>query len=238
MKWGKWLGGGLGWAFGGPIGALLGFAFGAVVDSLQTVRLPAGQQTMQGDFTVSLLILSASVMKADGKVLRSELDFVKSFFFRQFGPETGAHYLRMLRDILKQDIPLRDVCIQISQYMEYPLRLQLLHYLYGIASADGEVHTTEINVIAQIADYLGIDTSDAASIRAMFVKDAGAAYKILEIPPDASDAELKNAYRSMAQKYHPDKVTHLGPEMQKAAQEKFQKLNAAYNEIKKQRGIG
>jgi DnaJ like chaperone protein len=71
----------------------------------------------------------------------------------------------------------------------------------------------------------------------MFIKDNFHNYQILEITPDASDDEVKKAYRKMAVKYHPDKVAHLGPDIQKSANEKFQELNAAYNGIKNERGM-
>jgi DnaJ like chaperone protein len=237
MSWAKWIGGGLGWAFGGPIGALLGFVFGSVIDNIDFKSSPAVQQTMQGDFMASLLVLTAAVMKADNKVLRAELDYVKGFMLQQFGTELTRRYMIALRDILKQQVPVHDVCEQIGQYMEYPLRLQLMHYLYGIAASDGEVHASEVSLLGNIAAYMGIDAADEASIRAMFVKDASSAYRVLEVSSDASDDDIRKAYRAMAQKYHPDKVTHLGHEMQKAAQEKFQALNSAYNEIRRQRGM-
>ena len=64
---------------------------------------------------MSLLVLVAAVMKADGKVVKSELDYVKQFFVRQFGQESAKQALLMLKDILKQEIPVRDVCLQISR---------------------------------------------------------------------------------------------------------------------------
>jgi len=118
-----------------------------------------------------------------------------------------------------------------------PLRLQLLHYLFGISMADGHVHPSETDVIKLIASYLGINQKDFESIKAMFIKDTKSAYSILEITPDATDEEVKKAYRKMALKYHPDKVSHIGEDIQKAAKEKFQQLNAAYEAIKKERGI-
>lgn len=237
VKFGKWIGGGLGWAFGGPIGAILGFVVGSVIDNIQISTSVIRPPTQQGDFVASLLVLAGAVMKADGKVVKSELDYVRSFFLHQFGEAGTQQYIVMLRDILKQDIPVADVCHQIRDYMEYPARLQLLHFLFGISSADGQVHPSEVAVITEIADLLGIRQPDFVSIRSMFVKDVDSAYKILEISADATDEELKKAYRRMAVKYHPDKVANLGSEVQKAAQEKFQKLNAAYEEIKKQRGM-
>lgn len=236
MKFGKWIGGGLGWVTGGPIGALLGFVIGSMVDNIKVSKVAPGQTTTN-DFMVSLLVLTSAVMKADGRILKAELDFVKRFFLNQFGEAQARQYIQLLRDILKQDVPLRDVATQIRQYMEHPARLQLLHYLYGISQADGEVHPRELEVIDQIARYLGISESDHQSIRAMFVKDTAAAYRILEVPETATDEELKKAYRKMAMKYHPDKVAGLGPEVQKAANEKFQQLNAAWEEIRKQRNI-
>lgn len=239
MKWGKWIGGGIGWALGGPIGALIGFALGAVFDtvSLSVVTNNQPMPTQSGDFIASLLVLTAAVMKADGRVVKSELDFVKRVFVQQFGAEAAREQMLMLRDILGQEIPLREVCEQIGNYMDYSSRLQLIHFLFGISASDGQFHAEEVKVIGNIAAFTGISTADFESIRAMFVKDSSSAYKILEISPDASDEDVKKAYRNMAVKYHPDKVSHLGPEMQKSANEKFQQLNAAYEQIKKERGI-
>jgi len=236
MRYAKWIGGGLGWAFGGPIGGILGFVFGTMVDGMQSGKFEY-KPTQSGDFSISLLILSAAVMRADGKVMKSELDYVRSFFARQFGPETANNRILMLQEILKQEFNLPEVCQQIGQYMEYPSRLQLLHYLFGLSSADGQYNPKEVEMIGVISGYLGIEKQDYESIRAMFVRDINSAYKVLEISPDATDEELKTAYRKMAVKYHPDKVAHIGEDVQHAAKEKFQQLNAAYEEIKKQRGM-
>ena len=71
----------------------------------------------------------------------------------------------------------------------------------------------------------------------MFAKDEEAIFRVLEILPDASNDEIKKAYRKMANKYHPDKVSHLGKEMQKMAEEKFKAVNDAYQRLKKDRNI-
>ncbi len=239
---GKWLGGGLGWAFGGPIGALLGFALGSMFDKAQYTSDDIGAMngspnTMAGDFTASLLVLSAAVMKADGKILKSELEFVKKFLIQQFGHDKASSYLLDLREILKQDIPVRDVAIQIRDYMDHSSRLQLYHYLWGIAMADNILDASEERLLQQLASYLRISQYDYQSIRAMHVKDVDNDYKILEVSQDASVEEIKKAYRKLAIKYHPDKVSHLGEDYKKAAEEKFQKLNEAYENIKKERGF-
>jgi DnaJ like chaperone protein len=241
-KFAKWVAGGLGWAFFGPIGGIVGFVVGSMVDSeagaltqngTQTTR--TGRTTTTGGYVMSLLVLVAAVMKADGKILKSELDYVKQFFVRSFGTSSAQEAVKMLRDLLNQNIPVADVCRQIQKNMDYSSRLQLLHFLFGIARADGRIDSTEMNMIRLIAQNMGISTKDLESIQSMFVPDTDSAYKILEVEKSASDEEIKKAYRKMAIKYHPDKVTYLGTDFQNAAKEKFQKVNEAYEKIKKER---
>jgi DnaJ like chaperone protein len=143
----------------------------------------------------------------------------------------------LLRDILEKEIPLYDVCNQIKHNMEYASRLQLIHFLFGVSMADGQVHDSEVKVIEQIASFLNINMADFNSLKAMFYADTDSDYKILEIHNSASDEEVKKAYKKMAVKFHPDKVSHLGEEYQQDAKEKFQKVQQAYENIKKQRGI-
>ena len=239
-RFGKWLGGGLGFVMGGPIGGLLGFLVGSMVDSttIHTSTYSPGQvRTTQGDFGVSLLVLIAAVMKADGKVVKSELDYVKQFFLRQFGRESAAEASIMLRDLLKQDIPISDVCQQIRRNMDYSSRLQLLHLLFNISIADGVVQPSEQDIIEKISGYLEISSTDFISIKNMFVPETDSAFKILEIERSASDEDVKKAYRKMAMKYHPDKISQLGEDYKKSAEEKFRKVNEAYEKIKKERNM-
>ncbi|MBI5220058.1 MAG: TerB family tellurite resistance protein [Bacteroidia bacterium] len=238
-KFAKWIGGGLGWAFFGPIGGLLGFAIGSVIDSTRIHSGRSVSSTTRGDFTVSLMVLIAAVLKADGKVLQSELNFVKSYFLKAFGMEASVEAIQMLRDLIKKDIPVEAVSDQIKTHLDYSSRLQLLHFLFGIADADGEIHRSELNVIGNIARHLGISQKDYDSIKSMFYKQGNidAAYKILEIDKTATDEDVKKAYRKMALKYHPDKVSYLGEDVQTSAKEKFQKLNEAYEKIKTERGM-
>jgi DnaJ like chaperone protein len=235
-KYGKWIGGGLGWAFGGPIGAILGFSLGSLLDNTR-VESNIYRGNARGDFAMSLLVLSAAVMRADGRVVRSELEFVKNFFLQQFGSVESERLILILREILKQEFTLNEVSAQVGQYMDYPSKLQMVHFLFGIALSDGELDGSEIRIIEQISGYMGIRNSDFASIRAMFVKDINSTYDILEVTPEATNEEIKKAYRRLAVEYHPDKVSHLGEDIRKSATEKFQKLSAAYEEIKKKRGM-
>ena len=241
-KFGKWIGGGLGWAFGGPIGAIIGFTVGSMFDG-GTREIQRGTttgfpgRTTTGGYVASLLVLVAAVMKADGKILKSELDYVKKFMVHNFGEASATEAVKMLKDLLQQTIPVDDVCNQIRQNMNYSARLQLVHFMFGIAQADGHIHASEQQLIAHICQQMGISNSDFESIQAMFVKNTESDFKILEIERSASNTELKKAYRRMAMKYHPDKVSHLGEDFQNAAKEKFQKVNQAYENIKKERNV-
>ncbi len=236
-KYGKWITGGLGWAFFGPIGGILGFAIGSIFDSAEiSTKVYTGESSRNG-FIVSLLVLVSSVMKADGKVLKSELDFVKKYFYDNFGVDAAREAMILLRDILKQQVPLKDVCTQIRDNVDYSSRLQLIHLLFGVAYADGIVGKEELAVIADISGFLGISSQDFESIKAMFVIDINSFYTILEVEPTATNEEIKKAYRSMAIKHHPDKVGYLGEDLRKNAEQKFQKINEAYEKIKKERAF-
>ncbi|HBB93614.1 MAG: hypothetical protein A2X22_05345 [Bacteroidetes bacterium GWF2_49_14] len=240
-KFNKWLGGGLGWAFLGPLGGLLGFALGAMLDGNDNGQGFQGQRgygpTTKGDFLSSLIVLIAAVMKSDGRVLKSELDFVKQYFLQSFGQEASAEALLILKKVLDQNIPVEDISRQVGQYMDYSTRLQLIHLLFGISKADGLVSEQEQKTVERISYYMGIRTEDFHSIRALYSDNLESAYEALEINSAATDEEVKKAYRKMAVTYHPDKVAYLGDGIKNKANEKFQKLNEAYEKIKKSRGM-
>ena len=225
------------------MGAIIGYAIGGLFSSNRPrvirseVNDTFGNTEEKRDFNVTLLVLSAAVMKADGGVKRSELDYVKRFFLQNFGQERAENYIKMLREILEKEYNLYEVSQQVGRYMDYASRLQLLHYLFGIANADGRISPEELNVVNLISDYMGITTGDFNSVKAMFIKETDSAYKILGIDPSATDEEVKKAYREMAKKNHPDLVSNLGDEVREAAEKKFQEINAAYEAIKKQRGM-
>ena len=238
----KILFGGLGWVLGGPIGAIIGYYLGSQGDhadqGYSTQPTTRGYpNTKPGDFMVSLLVLLGAVMKADKQLLKSELDYVKNFLRQQFSHQDTQEYMILFKDIIKQDYPIRDVCRQIQRSMDHPSRLELIHVLFGLSKADGHIHPDEIKVINTIGRYLNINDSDFDSIKAMFVKDTQSAYKILEIKKSVTDSEVKKAYRKMASKYHPDKVNHLGDDLNHLAEEKFKAMNDAYQSIKKERGM-
>ena len=259
----RWIAGFLGWVAFGPIGALLGYLAGAVFEgsidvarqigsgsSSGTDRQTTGgqyqrtttnrrytQTEQQNSFYVSLLILSSAVIKADGKTDQRELDYVVDFFRKNFGDSAAQEARQMLEKLNNQQVNIYQVGGQIAYNMNYSQRLQLLQYLVQIAMADGNFDASEKSVIEAIAAVIQITNADAASVIAMYYKENDAAYTVLEITPSATDEEVKAAYRRMAMKYHPDRVSTLGPDVQKAAEEKFKKVQEAYETIKKLRGM-
>ena len=255
----KWIAGFLGWVSWGPIGALLGFLIGSVLDrTLDAARQLTGDEAQPGttgswqrttgsrgysageqrnSFLVSLLVLSSAVIKADGKVSNAELEQVRAFVRRNFGDAAVDEAMRILDGFNRQTVDIYSVGGQIADNMNYSQRLQLFHYLAQIAAADGEFSKSEKDVLESIGSAVRLTSTDVASVIAMFYKDAESAYTVLEIDPSASNDEVKAAYRRMAMKNHPDKVATLGADVQKAAEEKFRKIQEAYETIKKERGM-
>ena len=249
MGYGKWIGGVLGWILLGPIGGIIGFILGGLGDGQSskyiggesagdTFTSPEEKQTgNRNSFFVSLLVLSVAVIKADNRFLKFELNYVKDFIRRSFGQQAVAESMQIIKGLMNKEINIPQVGAQIRMYMNYSQRIQLFHYLVGLARADQDICEAEIAVLRQIAAAIGMTNSDTESILSIYSDDIDSAYKVLEIDKSVSDDELKKAYRRMAIKYHPDKVASLGPEVQKAAEEKFKKVQSAYEIIKKERGL-
>jgi DnaJ like chaperone protein len=203
----------------------------------QGSRPRISQQTRPGDFAIAMLVLVAAVMKADGKVVKAELDYVKQFLINSFGRDNAQEMLVLLKNLLDQDYYIYEIANQINSHMNTAEKLQLMHVLFGISQAEGQVHASEVEIIQEIGQHLKLNASDVDAIMAIFIKNTNSYYTILEIDPAATDQELKKAYRSMARRFHPDKVQHLGPEFQKMAEDKFKAINEAYQQIKTERGI-
>ena len=196
------------------------------------------QSSSKYDIPTMLMALSAAVMKADGKVLKAELDYVKQFFSQQFGNQFNSRHLQVLKQFLdSNNIPLQEICNDIRNRMPAEVRVQLVHYLFGIAKADGNVAESEMTSIQNIAQLLGVSNQEFISLKNMFYRDVNSDYKILGVEASASNDEVKKAYRKMAIAHHPDKVASMGEEYQKGAQEKFMKIQEAYENIKKSRGF-
>ncbi len=249
----KWLGAFIGFEFGRFGGAVIGFIIGSIIDMY--IRRSRGQAsgggyspfggqsafyTSQGDFELNLLSLSSMVIKADGAVSQKELDYVRAYFVRMYGKERANAAFRTFNEVIKnRQVNTHEVCAQMRMRTSYEMRLQILHFLFGVAMADGKIGTAELSVLQNIAGYLNINSYDFESISAMFQTSGTGeeAYKILEVEKEASDAEIKKAYRKMVKKYHPDRLTGMDEAYIKGAKEKFNKVQEAYEQIRKERGF-
>ncbi|WP_411029541.1 TerB family tellurite resistance protein [Spongiimicrobium sp. 3-5] len=242
----KWLAAVLGYTFFRFPGAVLGFLVGSFIDNLNSsgggartiFRDITQQRVSPADFELNLLSLCSIVIKADGKVSQRELDYVRQYFLNTYGKERSNAIFRTFNEVIKnREISAQRICTYLNHRTRYEVRLQLLHFLFGIAQADGHVSAAEVDKIREIAGYLRVGTHDFESIKAMFIKSADNSYKILEISKTATDDEVKKAYRTMAKKYHPDRVNTENEVIKRGAEEKFKEVQKAYEQIQKERGI-
>lgn len=252
----KYIGALIGWYVGrGFFGAVIGYFIGSAIDMMMTNKTTSQggstrgafrdvfenatrQNVSPGDFELNLLSLASLVIKADGKISQNELDYARQYFVRAYGKERANATFRTFNEVIKnREISAARICTYLNNRTRYEVRLQILHFLFGIAQADGQVSQPEVNVLNTIAGYFRINHQDFESIKNMFVKKADSAYKILEIEKSASNEEVKKAFRTMAKKYHPDKLVNMDEAYKKGAEEKFRNVQEAYEQIQKERGM-
>ena len=255
MGLGKWIAGSLGWIALGPLGGILGFLIGAMIDSSTDVPADGARDfsgngnTAQGDrnsFLLTMLVLSAYVIRADGRVMHSEMELVRNFLKQNFGEQAmkqGNDILLKIfdeekkqgRDSFKRTI--RQACFEASQHLDYGGRLQLMNFLVMIAQADGSVDNTEIMALKELAGWMQVPVQEVESMLHLGGTCIDDDYKVLGVTPQATDEELKRAYRKLALEHHPDRVAKLGDDVRRAAEKKFQEINAAKERIWKARGL-
>lgn len=238
----RWLLAVLGYVFYRFPGAIAGFFIGSLLDNMmgksKTFKTSFGpsQTVSPADFELHLLSLASLVIRADGNVSQTELDYVRQYFVQAYGKERANATFRLFNEVInKREISAQNISNILRQRTKYESRLQILHFLFSIANADGRVSELEVNEINRIAGFLGVFSRDFESIKAMFFKNPDSAYQILEIDRNATDAEVKSAFRTMAKKYHPDKLQHLDEAHRKGGEEKFKKVQEAYEQIQKER---
>tara|TARA_B100000927_G_C16455250_1_gene465535 strand:+ start:520 stop:1224 length:705 start_codon:yes stop_codon:yes gene_type:complete len=233
MSIGKFVAIGAGWFFAGPIGAIIGYYIGKSFFD--------GKNDQAKAYELSLLILSSLVIKADGKVVKAELDYVKKFFVSTFGVNKANTYFKIFNKLNNQSLisKLRPVCQQLNANINHASRLQIIHFLFGVSASDNDIHNSEIQLINKISGYLNINQYDFESIKSMFISKGDNNlekwYSILEIDKNATNSEIKKAHRKMVSKYHPDKLKGVGDDIVKLAEEKFLLVQKAYEEIMKSR---
>lgn len=190
----------------------------------------------------SLLVLLAAVIRADGRIMRSELDFVRILFLRSFGEKLARVALLRLRDLLKQDLNIMTASRILRVSMTEQARVALVRILMDLAQADGTVSNEERTVIKQIAFALGVSIGNEQqenSRRRTYAHTPPPTdyYAVLGLEPSASNEEIKQAYRRLAIKWHPDRMGDKSAEERKKANEMLQRINEAYEKIKLSRGI-
>lgn len=261
-QFGKWIGGFLGFIVtGSPLGAIAGYALGSLFDSnsdddradsysyqQSTTRHSRTDEGNRNAFLFSLLVLASYIIRADGKVMHSEMNLMRQWLRTNFGADAQTEGEEILRKLFEQQKMLgnneyrsavMNSCQQIRQHMSYEQRLQLVSFLATLAQADGVVVAAEVTALKECAVNLGLSESVIDSM--LNLRDAGsnldAAYKVLGVPPTATDQEVKAAYRRLALENHPDKVAALGEDVRRAAEKKFQEINAAKDTVWKARGL-
>lgn len=239
-RWTTWLGGGLGWALGGPVGALLGAALGNALTDFWA-KDPRGQAVpaSERDFHASLLVLASMVIKADGKVDQRELSYVREQFRQWFGADRANEAFNFFKQVVREQPALTTVCAEVRRHMSLQGRIQIVGFLFGLAQADGAIQPSERQVIARIAQYLGIGQADFQRQELLHgsAEQRLDPYEVLGLSPSASDSDLKSAYRRLVKKYHPDALQGMGEDVVKEAEASFRQIQSAYEELCKARGI-
>ena len=246
---GKLIGAGIGAFLGGPIGALIGGMLGHYFKDLpeealeqQTYSRKIYTQSGYGEFIFvsNLVALLTAMAKADGRVSREEVAVIRRYFQHNLGYQGEELLLikNLIKESLRTVLDVEQICGQFRLCANYQSRLVLLDLLYQVAYADRVIRPAEERLLERIAALLGILEPDKRRIAAQYqIKDESRYYEILGVDRNASVEQIKKAYRRLVQQNHPDKVTHLGEEYVKIANQQLTKINEAYEYIKRQRGF-
>ena len=260
MGYGKWIGGIMGFVAFGPLGALAGYALGALLEKSFDAQFEqtGGDEQLSGSdpnvgqrnsFLFSMLVMASYIIRADGKVMHSEMECVRSFLRSNFGEQAVTEGNQILLNLFEERKRMEqtdkmafrnmiyDCGAQIAANMSYEQRLQLLNFLVMIAKSDGNVCDAEIQALREVAAAMQMSTDEIDSMLNLTGDSLEDAYKVLEVSPTATDQEVRAAYRKLVLKHHPDKVAALGEDIRKAAEVKMQQINAAKERIYAARGM-
>lgn len=262
MAWGKWIGGWLGYMTFGPLGSLAGFVLGSIIDGITSKaddaarienhvydETPNAAQQVEGarnSYFFSMLVLASYVIQADGRIMHSEMEFMRRFLANTYGAAAREQGDQILHELFERRAKMTDaqwrnqiaaVCVQLQQEMPAAQRLQLLSLMVQLSRADGKVDQSEIRVLYELASWLSVDSSMVDQLSNLGGNSLEEAYKVLGVKSDATDEEVRNAYRQLALKYHPDRVATLGEDVKKQAEETFKRINEAKEKVWQSRGL-
>ena len=192
----------------------------------------------------NLLILASKVIKADGTINKIEQGFVRNYFIKNYGNKKANRAFEQFKKVSLDKTSIEETCKKVHDLLTYQECFDFVKFLFGIAHSDGKVTQAEELEIRKIAGYLFLRKKDYIYLQSIFYKTAAASnyrqaysynYETIGLSKFATDLEIKKAYRTLAKKYHPDRLTNITEGDLQVAKEKFQKIQEAYEKIKKER---
>jgi DnaJ like chaperone protein len=240
MSW--WVGAGLGFLRGGPFGAVVG---GAAEHFLGQKFQKKLQKSLPGiknkaDFITSLVITLTRVGMVNGSLTQSQIEIIHKFFIKNLG--FGGADFKVINPLIREvqnkkpDIDSFVKAYKKSCHDNYNLLLVAL--CYQISLVENNLGEGVESLLKQIVLLLGLSYDQHNKIRVKYsLEILKTPYHVLKIPSDSSNEEVKKAYRSLISVCHPDRVDHEGEKAVKDAHLKFLEIQAAYQELKKVRGI-
>ncbi len=237
--WGIIIGGTAGFAFGGPIGGLLGAVAGHAVSTKLTPASSDPDATKKVAFTVAVIALSAKMAKADGVVTRDE---VSAFRARVHIPPSEVKQVGKFWDLARQTPDgYEDYAKQVVRLFtaRAPVLEQLLDLLFYIAKSDGEITPPEQQYLSRVASIFGFDQSDFERMKTFHQPGGPSPYDVLGVSVDIDDMALRQHWKQLVRKHHPDTLIANGmpEEFVAAANDRLGRINAAYDLISRQRGL-
>ena len=236
--WGKIIGGATGFAFGGPIGALLGGVAGHAIDKIKTKKkLPEETALKQIGFTIGVIVLSAKMAKADGKVTEDE---IRAFKEKINIPDNEIKNVAKLWDQAKKTTDGFEIYArQIADLLEKNSSVleELLKLLIIIALADGKITIPEIKYLKEVGNIFGFSKEDFERIYSSKSDVSADPYQILGVSRDASVDEIKQKWKQLAINHHPDRLISQGiPEdLIHKSTSRLKEINNAWDTIQNKR---
>ena len=248
MSWfGKILGGGIGFAMGGPLGAIIGVGLGhTFMDSGAGGRVASGAarlssvETRQAIFFATTFAMLGKMAKADGRVSDAEIKVVNQFIRTRLSVDERARQfaINIFNDAKTNSTPFSAYAQQFGEQFtqEREMRVMLFELLFELAMADGTLHPAEEALLEEALGPLGLSRELYDELRGK-KPDVDHLYSLLGVTGDVSDSELKRAWRKAVRDFHPDKIVSKGlpDEFTKFAEEKFKEVNDAYDTIMEHR---